>query len=173
MKAPRTPKEHGFQPHDALRLARALGQTKEVRTYRRIQAVLLVARGRSVAEVAEITGCKAPSIYVWVRRFVETHQPNTLVDEPRSGRPRSAQELSKDLLLREVARDPMALGYMSTSWTVDLLATHLKREFGIEINPRTLRRRLHEAGLEWKRPRYVYAEKDVDRTQKKGGSCVA
>ena len=27
---------------------------------------------------------------------------------------------------------------------------------GLAVSPRTLRRRLHEAGYRWKRPRYVY-----------------
>ena len=41
---------------------------------------------------------------------------------------------------------------------------------GIAVSPRTLRRRLHEAGYRWKRPRYVYVERAAHLPQKKGGS---
>ena len=35
---------------------------------------------------------------------------------------------------------------------------------------RELRRRLHEAGYRWKRPRYVYVQRAAHLAQKKGGS---
>jgi len=62
------------------------------------------------------------------------------------------------------------LGYNSTGWTVALLADHLRQKYGRCPSLRTLRRRMHELGLRWKRPRYVYAIKDPHRAQKKGGS---
>ena len=54
-----------------------------------------------------------------------------------------------------------------------LLAKHLGRTYGCPISPRTLRRRMRALGLRWKRPRYVYADKDPHRAQKKGGSSAA
>ncbi|WP_237050022.1 winged helix-turn-helix domain-containing protein [Microvirga ossetica] len=41
---------------------------------------------------------------------------------------------------------------------------------GLAVSPRTLRRRLHEAGYRWKRPRYVYVERAPHLAQKKGAS---
>jgi transposase len=51
---------------------------------------------------------------------------------------------------------------------VPLLAHDLAARHGIAIGPRTLRRRLHEAGYRWKRPRYVYAQPAAHLAQKKG-----
>ena len=56
---------------------------------------------------------------------------------------------------------------------VALLAQHLGRRYGCPIAARTLRRRMRALGLRWKRPRYVYAERDPHRAQKKGGSSAA
>jgi transposase len=64
----------------------------------------------------------------------------------------------------------MQLGYNSTGWTVALLADHLRHKYGSAITVRTLRRRMHDLGLRWKRPRYTYAAQDPHRAQKKGGS---
>jgi transposase len=68
-----------------------------------------------------------------------------------------------------LARDPRRCGYQATSWTVPLLAHDLAAK-GLAVSPRTLRRRLHEAGYRWKRPRYVYVERAAHLAQKKGGS---
>ena len=54
---------------------------------RRLQAVLLVARGRAVPEVARLTDLKPWAIYAWVRRYLAHHRADALADRPRSGRP--------------------------------------------------------------------------------------
>jgi transposase len=173
MRRVRTPKEVGFDQYDRRRLARALGQATAIRTYRRLQAVLLVAQGHPVPDVASITGAKPAAIYDWVRRYLRTHQPQCLGDAPRSGRPRTATGITDARIVREFRRDPLRLGYSTTGWTVALLAFHLGRKYGCPISARTLRRRMRALGLRWKRPRYVYAEKDPHRAQKKGGSYAA
>jgi len=173
MRRTRTPNELGFDQHDRQRLAGALRRATEVRTYRRVQAVLLVARGRTVPEVAQLTGAKAAAVYDWVGRYLQTHQPDRLADAPRSGRPHVATAITDARIQRQFRRDPLRLGYSTTGWTVALLAKHLGRMYDCPITARTLRRRMRALGLRWKRPRYVYAERDPHRAQKKGGLFAA
>lgn len=80
-----------------------------------------------------------------------------------------APALDHAKLLDELARDPLALGYAATNWTVPLLAAHLRGQ-GHPITARILRRRLHAAGLRRKRPRFVFAEPAPHVAQKKGRS---
>jgi transposase len=169
----RTPAELGFDQHDRQRLTRALRRARDVRLYRRVQAVLLVARGLPVPEVARITGAKADAVYDWGRRSRGTRRPEDLGDAPRPGRPRAAAGITDARIAREFRRDPLRLGYDATGWTVALLAGHLGRTFGCPITARTLRRRMRGLGLRWKRPRYVYADRDPHRAQKKGDSSAA
>ena len=145
----------------------------EIRGYRRIQAVLLVALGWAVAEAARITGARPWAVYDWVRRYLRDHRVASLEDASRSGRPRAAAGITDARIVREFRRDPLRLGYNTTGWTVPLLATHLSQKYGCPIAPATLRRRMRRLGLRWKRPRYVYADKDPHRAQKKGGSFAA
>jgi transposase len=172
MRRARTPNEFGFDSYDRQRLGCALRHATDLRTYRRFQAVLLVARGFSVPEVAAITGAKPAAIYDWVQRYCRTHRPNSLADAPRLGRPHVAAAITDARIVREFRRDPLRLGYSTTGWTVALLAHHLARKYRCPLSTRTLRRRMHRLGLCWKRPRYVYAEKDPHRAQKKG-DCFA
>ena len=122
MRKAKSPSERGFDRYDQRRLARALHRVAEVHTYRRIQAVLLVAQGRTVLEAAQITGVQAWNIYGWVRTCVQTHRPDSISDAPWSGRPRVAGTITEARLVREFRQDSMRLGYNATGWTVTLLA---------------------------------------------------
>ena len=173
MRKARSASERGFDRYDERRLRRALHQVGDARTYRRVQAVLLVAQGRTVQAVAQLTGAPPWSIYAWVRTYVHTHRPDGIRDAPRSGRPRVARTITDARIVHALRRDPMRLGYNATGWTVSLLGNHLQSRYGCAISARTLRRRMRDLGLRWKRPRYVYATKDPNRAQKKGGLFAA
>jgi transposase len=173
MRKAKSASERGFDRYDRRRLIRALHRVADARTYRRIQAVLLVAQGRTVSETAQITGARPRNLYGWVRTYVHTHQPDSIRDAPRSGRPRVAGAITPTRLVCAVRRDPMRLGYHATGWTVSLLADYLRRKYGCAISARTLRRRMRDLDLRWKRPRYVYATKDPNRAQKNGGLFAA
>jgi transposase len=161
-------KNSGFTATDRCRLLGALRRTGDVRTYRRLQAVLWVAQGQSIPQVAHHTQTRPWVIYSWVRRYRKNHRPEALVDAPRSGRPQAAPAITDARIRREVRRDPFQLGYNTTTWTVSLLAEHLFQKYRCAISVRPLRRRMRSLGLRWKRPRYVYATKDPHRIQKKG-----
>jgi len=173
MRKAKNPSERGFDRYDRRRLSQTLHHVADARTYRRVQALLLVAQGRTVAEAARITGVQPWSVYAWIRTYVQTHHPNSVRDRPRSGRPRVARTITDRRLVREFRRDPRRLGYHATGWTVALLADHLREKYDDSLSARTLRRRMRDLDLRWKRPRYVYATKDPNRAQKKGGWFAA
>jgi transposase-like protein len=57
------------------------------RVRHRADALLLLAHGRRVEEVADDSGCCTKRIRVWRRRFLADGRDG-LADRPRSGRPR-------------------------------------------------------------------------------------
>src|SRR3954471_17459684 len=153
---------------DRKRLAAALEAAREARAYRRVEALLLVAEGRTVAEAARGCHVDRSSVHRWLARYGAGRDATALADRPRSGRPRQSSRLTPRRLSAVLARDPRRCGYLATSWTVPLLAHYLAMREGIAISARTLRRRLHEADYRWKRPRYVYAGRAAHLAQKKG-----
>lgn len=168
MRRPADPAELGFSYHDRQRLARALHHAREARLFRRLQAVLLVAEGHSVADVAHLTGLGESSIYYLRDRYLQTHQVASLTERPRSGRPPTARAVTEARILRQLQQGPRKLGYRTNVWTVELLAEHLSKKYRCPISARTLRRRMRQIGLRCKRPRYVYSEKEPHVAQKKG-----
>src|SRR3712207_1980282 len=139
---------------DRKRLAAALETAGEARVHRRAEALLLVAERQTVAEAARRCRVARSSVHRWLRQYGARRDATALADRPRSGRPRQSSRLTPRRLAAVLARDPRRCGYRATSWTVPLLAHYLAAQDGIAISARTLRRRLHEAGYRWKRPRY-------------------
>lgn|SRR5215204_1605391 len=168
MRISLSPSELGFDHRDRQRLSRALAQAFEARLFRRIQAVLLVAEGRTAVETAQLTGLSLRSVYHLVDRYLQSHQVDSLRDRPHSGRPAAAPEITATRILRALRRSPLRLGYRTSVWTVAILAEYLSQHYQCSITSRTLRRRMQEMDLVCKRPRYFYSEKEPHRAQKKG-----
>lgn len=158
----------GFNRYDITRLQKAMHKISDKRTFLRLHAVLLVAKGMSTEAVAIMVEKTKRVIYYWVNIYLEHHLVQSLFDAPRSGRPRSAQNITDKRIVRELKRNPLLMGYNTTVWTVALLASHLSNRYECEIRPFTLYRRMKAMGLRCKRPRYIYSEKDPNRAQKKG-----
>lgn len=162
-----------FTLADRRRLRRALDAAREARVYRRLQALLWVAEGHSVSEAARRVRAARLSVRRWLERYWQRRDAAALVDQPRSGRPRSVRLLAARDWAAVLARDPRHCGYRATTWTVPLLVHYFATHEGIAVSARTVRRRLHEADYRWKRPRYVYAGRATHLAQKKGALCVA
>jgi transposase len=157
-----------FTAHDRRRLAAALHRARDARHYRRLQAVWLVAQGYSARTVASLLKASRRWMTKVLARYRLRRCPADLAEAKRSGRPRVASELSTEQLLALLRTDPRSLGYAATGWTTPLLAAHLRRSGMGPLSVWTLRRRLHAADFAWKRPRYVFAQKEPHRAQKKG-----
>jgi transposase len=160
----------GLDGHDRRKLKAAVRAARDARHLRRVQAVLLLAHGRPVALACGTTALSRQSVYNVLRRYRRRRRAADLADRPRPGRPRVARPVGSRQILAALRLDPREAGFNATTWTVPLLARYLSARHRTPITPRTLRRRMHEAGLRWKRPRYVYHERDPHAAQKKGGS---
>lgn len=168
MRKTTSPAEMGFAKQDLKRLATAMKRTNKAKEYHRLQAVWLVAQGYTVADVARLAHAPERSVYRWVEKYLETHSVSALEHREGAGRPEVAQRITRIRILRELRRDPLKLGYNTNVWTVALLAHRLSQLYQCPVTERTLRRRMKEIGLVWKRPRYVFVRKDPHRAQKKG-----
>lgn len=168
MRKQKTPSALGFTHHDIRRLRKEMKATENKRYYQRLQSVLAMAEGMSASKICELTGSSLKSIYNYVNAYLRTHQVASLCDDSRSGRPVSAPAITNSRIKSALLHHPLKLGYRANSWTVAVLAAYLNKKYQCSISIDTLRRRMKEMGLRFKRPRYVYVEKDPNRTQKKG-----
>src|ERR671938_1040408 len=91
---------------DRRRLAAALETAREARVYRRVEALLLVAEGQTVAETARRCHVDRSSVHRWLARYDAGRDATALADRPRSGRPRRSGRLTPRRLAAALARDP-------------------------------------------------------------------
>jgi transposase len=140
--------------------------------WRRAQALVWLTEGESVVEIAERLTVSRQSVYNWVQRFRQRDDQGLLQrlrDGERSGRPRTAKGIIDALIAEVIDRDPQALGYNATIWTVALLKHYLQDEHGIEVSDKSISRTMARLGIRWKRPRHQLALRPETWRQAKGG----
>jgi transposase len=153
------------------RLRRQLRATRDARIYRRTLAILEVDRGRPVGDVATSFGVEPRTIYYWIEAYLQDHDPASLADGERTGRPSLWDDGLDRRLRAAMARSPQDLGYPSVDWTVPVLREHLAGRCGWSPSDDTIRRAIRRLGYVWKRPRYVL-EPDPELEKKNGGSAA-
>ena len=154
-------------------LEAALHQTHHAGTWRRIRALLLLAEGARVSDVAHLLGVHRQAIHRWRTLFEQERSPDSLQEHVRSGRPPAQRQIAREATARLLEQSPQVLGYRTTAWTVPLLQRHLREQEGHAVSTSTLRRALHALGYRWKRPRFVLARRDPEREGKKAGALRA
>jgi transposase len=169
MRTTPRPSKRGLHERDRIYLQTLLQAATTPIEHQRIRAVLCVAEGDTVAEAAETVGLSRPCVNRWLSCYLEHRRQCTFRDAERSGRPAIELPLSDDQIKELLRQSPIDHGYMSTGWTVALLQRHLLQHYQVRIGDDALRIRLHQMGLRWKRPRYVFTEPEPHLAQKKGG----
>jgi transposase len=142
----------------------------------RAQALLWIAEGADVAEVAELLQVSRQTIYNWLSRFQERAQLDLrarLLDAPRLGRPRAASGTIDERVAAVIDDDPRKFGYHATVWTAPLLSRYLHDHHGIEVSERTVGRAIDRLGIVWKRPRHELDLRPKTWRQSKGGLNAA
>jgi transposase len=149
-----------------------LARTPPAKEWCRARALLWLADGRPIAEVAELLLVSRQSIYNWAHRFEQREDLDLrarLLDAPRSGRPPTASGVIDPWIAEVIDKDPRESGYRSTSWTASLLVRYLKRAHGIEVSRRSVGQAIDRLGIRWKRPRHERALRPETWRQSKGG----
>jgi transposase-like protein len=109
MRSAKRPSELGFNQYDVARLTKALTCATDARLFQRVQAVLWVAQGDTVSEVAELMGVSEQTVYNWLRRYLVCHQVVALADAPRSGRPVTAPQITAAHILQQLRCNPLQM----------------------------------------------------------------
>ena len=123
------------------------------RVRRRADALLVLARGRTVEEAAHALGCCAKRLRVWRRRFLAAGRAG-LADRPRRGRPPLLDAAATDLLETAPAGSPLDYGCPVTTWTVAEL-TALLAQRGWAVSRATVSRAWQRLGYRYRRPRHA------------------
>ena len=130
---------------------------------RRAQMVLLIQTGYPWRLVSAVTFSSTRTISRWKRRFEQGGIP-ALSGELRGPAPdQSWAALVVRWLLKRTPRD---FGFFRSRWCCGIVVILLWKFCSISVCPETVRRRLTQAGLVWRRPRPTLRPKDPQRKAK-------
>jgi transposase len=149
-----------------------VAHTRLAKERARAQAILWVAEGLAVEEVAGLLSVSRQTVYNWAARFIRREGLDLrqrLLDAPRPGRPPTVAEAIDPLIAELIDLDPRTFGYHSTAWTAPLLMRHLKRAHGVEVSRRSIGAALNRLRVRWKRPRHQLSLRPDTWRQSKGG----
>jgi transposase len=132
-------------------IRREIDRDEASRYDHRLHALLLVAAGRSCAEVAQWFGENSSTVQRWVRRF-RVQGLDGLHDVERPGRPCSLDAVQRRRLEADLRKAPRYFGFAARAWDGPTLAEHLRRCYGVDLGLRQCQRLYRQMGF---RPRRV------------------
>jgi transposase len=135
-----------------LKLRRMRRETKDKGLADRCQIVLLVARGRRRADVAESVGRSVSWVNRVVARFRDLGVAGLLDRREDNGQPK-LDEWFLATLYDLVDASPQDHGYPRPTWTRELLAKVMHRLTGVKVHPATMSRALKSIEARLGRPR--------------------
>jgi transposase len=116
-----------------------LKQTKDVRVFRRAQAVRQVVKGRTIQAVAETFHYTYSALRTWVYRFARQGIQG-LHDRPRPGRPRKITAEVEACILRLLEEDPLEQGSVFSQWNCRELGLRVAHHTGVQVSRESVRR---------------------------------
>lgn len=134
------------------RLIRLERKSRDPLVVRRASAVRRLGEGRSVSEVSIETAAARSSVQGWRDLFLRDGEAG-LVPRRRGPPPTTVTPTLIQQLLTLARQSPRDLGYLRHTWTSELFAKELARQFRQTIHASTVRRLLPRLGWVWRRAR--------------------
>lgn len=147
-----------------LSLQDEIRRSEESRYDHRLHAVLLVAKGLSCPEVANLFGEARHSIVNWVQRF-EADGFAGLSDKPHPGRPGRLTQQQLDHIASVLRGSPAQFGLSVSLWDGKSLSTYIRNRFDLDLSVRQSQRLFRQLGFRLRRPRPILSGADPDKQE--------
>jgi transposase len=134
-----------------LQEAYASGSLKLVK---RIHALLALAQGQSVKEVADMLALGEQTIRDYRNQFLLKGMASLVYKSP-PGRPNKLTKTQRQQLAEWIKAKPQDAGYTSGCWNTPMIQDLIWREFGVEYNPHYLCTLLKNMGFSYQKARFV------------------
>ena len=124
------------------------------RLIRRIHALLALAEGKMLEEIADMQGVGEQTVRDWTHAFI-AEGVASLFYRPRAGRPSKLTVHQRQELKELVLSGPEAAGYSSGCWTSGMIADLIRLRFRVDYAPRYICHLLGLLGLSFQRGRFT------------------
>lgn len=129
------------------------------RLVRRIHALLWLAEGTAVAEIAEILAIGEQTVRDWLHAFVLRGAASLAYRSP-PGRPPKLTKSQRQDLRQLLLAGPEDGGYPTACWTAVLIANLIQERFRVSYHPRYVPHLLDRLGLSYQKAKFSAAAGD-------------
>jgi transposase len=144
-----------------LRLAWRCGNKGRIR---RLTALVGLADGRPVTELAERLAVSEETIYAWLRAFLLDRWAS-VQRRTSLGRPPKLTSTQKHRLKEVITAGPEAAGYPTGCWNSALVQDWIERELGVLYSVNYIAELLRNLGFTYQKARFVSDHLDEERRQ--------
>jgi transposase len=139
------------QLYHRLKEAYAIGSLKLVK---RIHALLDLAQGQSVREVAEMLALGEQTVRDYRNQFLFKGMASLVYKSP-PGRPSKLTKTQRKQLGEWIKASPQDSGYTSGCWNTPMIQDLIQRHFGVEYHPHYIATLLKNMGFSYHKARFV------------------
>ncbi len=126
----------------------------EVRLIKRIQVLLYIFEGKSVAEIVEILKLSKQTVYNYIAAFILKRLESLVYQRP-PGRPAKLTKTQKKVLAKLIERGPEKAGYDCGCWSTVLIQDLILIRFGREYSAHYVAELLKNMGFSYQKARFV------------------
>lgn len=154
-----------LSPAERRTLSKVYRSGDDVRVARRAHVLLLLADGITWEQIRRLLRASNDLIAGVRRRFLDGGVAAVLGEKPE-GPEQGLPEWLEAIRCWISEHTPQEFGYFRTRWSCALLAEMLAWQIGVRRSGEAIRRRLHQLGFVWRRPRPVVGPADPQHAQK-------
>jgi transposase len=148
--------------HERQHLATTFTTTTDRRLRNRCQAILMAARGRRHAAIAEDLSITARTLQRWLNAYRKQGVDGLQIQWAPGRTPLIAATRAPDILTW-IKAGPTGCGLDRANWTYAELATYLYQTTGLTVSETTMRTFCTKHGVRSYRPTYRYLKGDPDK----------
>jgi putative transposase len=147
-------------------LKEAMRKEKNIRVYKRYQAMYAYFNGMTLTKAAKMLGLNRRTLTPWYKRY-KSEGLEGLKDRKIEGRPPRLSEEERNKLKEMILnRTPAEEGFGANyNWTAGMIGKYIKREYGLSYSIRGITGILKRMGLSYTRPTYVLAKADKQKQE--------
>jgi transposase len=150
--------------HERQQLETTFTTTTDRRLHNRCQAILMAARGRRHAHIAEDLNVTTRTLQRWLNAY-HKHGVDGLRIQWAPGRASRIAATRAPEILAWIKQGPAGCGLDRANWTYAELATYLYQRLGLTVSETTMRTFCTKHGVRPYRPTYQYLKGDPAKQQ--------
>jgi transposase len=148
-----------LRPFTRKQLSRRLQQayaSGALRLVKRIHALLALAQGQSVSDVAEMLALGEQTARDYRSQYLFKGMASWVYQAP-PGRPSKLTKTQRQQLAAWIKASPQDVGYTSGCWNTPLVQDLIQRHFGVAYHPHSIATLLQNMGFSYQKARFVSA----------------